>query len=85
MANAPKQHVCGRKPEHPEETHVTICKLHTDSDPSWELNLDLWCCEAAVLATVLPRPGKDSRFPSLKDISEQMGFSDNRQWFHGHQ
>jgi len=33
---------CGRKPEHPEETHADtgrMCKLHTDSDPSRELNL----------------------------------------------
>ena len=33
---------CGRKPEHPEETHADtgrMCKLHTDSDP----RLQGWC------------------------------------------
>ena len=32
---------CGRKPEHPEETHANtgrMCKLHTDSDPRLKLN-----------------------------------------------
>ena len=48
---------CGRKPEHPDETHADtrrMCKLHTDSDPSRESNPGPWSCEAAVLTTVLP-------------------------------
>ncbi|XP_072340485.1 YY1-associated factor 2 isoform X3 [Scyliorhinus torazame] len=48
---------CGRKPENPEETHADTgrtCKLHTDSDPSWESNPGPWRCEATVLTTVLP-------------------------------
>ena len=57
---------CGRKLEHPEETHAymrRMCKLYTDSDPSQESNPGPWSCEAAVLTTVhilagilLPRP-----------------------------
>ena len=49
---------CGRKPEHPEETHTDtgrMCNLHTDSRPRQELNLGPWCYEAAVLATVSPK------------------------------
>ena len=48
----------GRKPKHPEETHTDtgrMCKLHTDSDPSGELNPGPWRCEAAVLTTVPPK------------------------------
>ena len=61
MANAPNLHVfwtAGGNPEHPEETHADtgrMCKLHTDSYPSWEL----WClklsrkrgCEYKLLIT----------------------------------
>ena len=49
---------CGRKLEHPEETHTDtgrMCKFHTDSDPRLELNPVPWHCEAAVLATVPPQ------------------------------
>ena len=48
---------CGRKQEHLEETHADtgrMCKLHTDSDPSWDLNPGPWRREAAVLTTVPP-------------------------------
>jgi len=48
---------CGRKPEHLEETHADtgrMCKLHTDSNPSWEWNSGPWSCKAAVLTTVPP-------------------------------
>ena len=48
---------CGRKPEHPEETLADtgrMCKLHTDSDPSRELNPGPWRYEAAMLTTVPP-------------------------------
>ena len=48
---------CGRKPEHPEETHTNMgrmCKLHTDSDPRPESDLGPWHSEAAVLTTMPP-------------------------------
>jgi len=42
---------CGRKPEHPEETHTDtrrMCKLQS---PRLDLNPGPWRCEAAVLTT----------------------------------
>ena len=60
---------CGRKLEHPEETHVDTmraCKLHTDSDPRLELNLGPWRCEAAALTTVLLcHPLGEKDFPQI--------------------
>jgi len=56
MANPPNPH-CGRKPEHPEQTHShgeNVQTLHRQS-PRLELNPDPWRCEAAVLTTVPPR------------------------------
>ncbi|XP_072420248.1 A-kinase anchor protein 8-like isoform X2 [Chiloscyllium punctatum] len=50
---------CGRKPEHPEETHAdtrSMCKHHTDSCLRQELNPGLWRCEAAVLTTATVPP-----------------------------
>ena len=47
---------CGRKLEHPEETHADMgrmCKLHTNSHPRPELNPGPWHCGAAVLTTLL--------------------------------
>ncbi|XP_059506335.1 uncharacterized protein LOC125456831 isoform X1 [Stegostoma tigrinum] len=48
---------CGRKPEHPEETHADMGrmrKLHTDSCLGRESTPGPWCCEAAVLTTESP-------------------------------
>ena len=54
----------GKKPEHPEKTHVNvgkICKLHTDSHPRPDLNRDPWRCQAAVL-TIVPPCRPESKF-----------------------
>eukprot|EP00061_Rhincodon_typus_P002378 g17395.t1 len=56
VADPPKLD-CGRKPEHLAETHADTgrtCKLNTGGRPRLELTPDLWCYEAAVLATVPP-------------------------------
>jgi len=56
-----KSYECGRKPEHPEETHANtgrMRKLHTDSDPSRESNQGPRSCEAALLTAV---PSSDHR------------------------
>ena len=75
MANPPNLHTFGlwEEPELPEETHADtgrMCRLHTDGDPSRESNLAPWCCEAAVLTTVLPyRPNQLQPSPYTKWFS----------------
>ena len=57
MASTPNPHIFGlweqtRAPGGNPRRHRRTCKLHTDSDPSWESNPGPWRCETAVLTTV---------------------------------
>jgi len=69
---------CGRKSEHPEETHADTgrtCRLHTDSDPSQESNTGPRRYEAAVLTTVptcCPVPRLQGTWMLLFYITDQL-------------
>ena len=57
MANQPNLHIFGLWEETGADTG-RMCKLHTRNDPSRELNLGPWSCEAALPTTVPPDLGE---------------------------